>query len=155
MLYLISAATVFQKLLSFTFMLDIHLSISPIHLEKKSAVAWVVSKVTELAVFCFVYFFLSSQLTQLARWQKLSELQILTQTAYFKSSHLLECLFSPLLFLGKQVTFNPSVAAEWDLAGEGLYLHSMNSLSFPLLLEYVWRNSVFCTLQNWIIALKF
>lgn len=155
MLYLISAATGCQKLLSFTFMLNSHLSISPIHTEKKSVVAWVQSKVTELAVFRFVYFFLNSQLTQLARWQKLSELRIIKQTAYFKSSHLLECLFLPPLFLGKQITFNLSISAEWDLAREGLYLHSLNSPIFPLPLEYVWRNSIFCTLQNWIIALEF
>lgn len=71
---------------------------------KKAVDPWVLSKVTILAVFHFVYFFLNSQLPELARWQKLSELQIIEQTAYFKSGHLFECLLP--LSLGKQVTFN-------------------------------------------------
>lgn len=97
MLYLISAATGFQKLLSFTFMPDTCLSISPIHPEKKSVVAQVLRKVTELAVFAFVYFYLNSQLTQLAKWQKLSELQIITQTAYLKAA-IYQNVFFPFLF---------------------------------------------------------
>jgi len=38
MIYLNSAAIGFKKLLGFTFMLDMHLSISPIHPKKKSVV---------------------------------------------------------------------------------------------------------------------
>lgn len=103
----------------------------------------------------YIFFSFHKYLIQLARWQNLSKWEIITQTAYFKSNHLLECLFSPPLFLGKQVTFNPSISIEWDLTGERLYLHSPNSSSFHLFLEYAWRTSIFPVLQNQIIALEF
>lgn len=75
------------------------LSISPIHPEWKSVVARILSKVTELAVFGFVYFYLNSQLTQLAKWQKLAELQIITQTAYLKAAIYYNVFFPFPFFL--------------------------------------------------------
>lgn len=53
----------------------------PFTQRKKALVPWVLSKVSVLAVFSFVCFFLNTQVPELARWQKLSELQIIEQTA--------------------------------------------------------------------------
>lgn len=109
---------------------------------KKAVLPWVLSKVTVVAVFHFVCFFLNSQLPEVVRWQKWSELQIVEQTAYFKSGHLLECLFSLLFFLESK---SLSIYLHWMRFSSRCIVLSL--LELPQLSFAFGLFSVFCMLH--------